>query len=181
MLALHGCSTRALVQWSIDQQLHIRYLEAQDDLGCSGMRQMITIASRSAAKAGEYAVVGQHVQAQFAGVAIHTRRIRREVGDAEILQGVRIGGMDQFLRKQAWECQEQHPSKAAELDMTLHSWTNFVQTLDYSRVNFFQDWNWSWYYDVMSWCGRIEWVHEFSRVVLELARKASCSHVYTAL
>lgn len=52
-------------------------------------------------KASEHEVLGRHIRAQFAGIAIHTRRIRREVGDAEILQGVRIGGMDQFMRKQA--------------------------------------------------------------------------------
>ena len=56
------------------------------------MRQ-VTIASRSVAKASEYAVLGRHGQAQFAGVAIHTQRIRREVDDAEILQALEgLGG-----------------------------------------------------------------------------------------
>ena len=97
------------------------------------MRQL-TIASRSVPKAGEHEVLGRHIWAQFAGVAIHTRRVRREVGDAEILQGVRIGGMDQFMRKQAWEYQEQHPSTSVELDMSLHSWIGVVQRLDRRRV-----------------------------------------------
>ena len=52
-------------------------------------------------KGSVHEVLGRHIRAQFAGVAIHTRRSRRQVGDAEILQGVRIGGMDQFMRKQA--------------------------------------------------------------------------------
>ena len=88
----------------------------------------------TSSKASEDEVLGRHIRAQFAGIAIHTRRIRREVGDAEILQGVRIGGMDQFMRKQAWECQEQRPSTSTELDMSLHSWMNVVQRLDRSGV-----------------------------------------------
>ena len=99
------------------------------------MRQL-TIASRSVPKAGEHEVLGRHIWAQFAGVAIHTRRIRREVGDAEILQRVRIGGMDHFMCKQAWESQEQHPSTSVEPDMTLHSWIGVVQRLDRRRSRY---------------------------------------------
>lgn len=91
---------------------------------------------QSASEADERKVLGRHIQAQFAGVAIHTSCIWREAGHAEILQGVQIRGMDQFMCKQAWEREEQH--QARWLSWTWLSIAELILCKDWTTVEFLQ-------------------------------------------